>query len=192
MIAQIHGEVLVVGTTNVVVGVSGFGVSVETIPRTLSQARPGAPLTLHTVLVVREDSLTLFGFETSEERETFSVVQSVSGVGPRLALALLAMHSPAALAAAVESEDRAALQQVPGIGAKVASRLLLELGGKLAPTSTAHSDGRGDVITGLVELGWPQKDAERAVAAVTSSPVTEQDIPDTLRRALQELAGSRA
>lgn len=194
MIAQLTGSVAHVGTTSLVVDVGGVGLHVLCPPSTLADVRPTMPIQLHTHLVVREESLTLFGFATAGERDAFETLQSVQGVGPKLALALLSVHPPARLAAAVASGDRAALERVPGVGAKVAARLLLELGGKLVlPTdaSPETADGRAQVVDALVGLGWNAKAADRAVDAVASGEVAQADVPDTLRAALQNLGGAR-
>ncbi len=196
MIAQLAGMVQAVTATSLVVDVGGVGMRVNSTPRTLSEARVGQPTRLYTELVVREDSLTLYGFAAADEREAFAALQSVSGVGPRLALAMLAVHTPSDLATAVAAGDRAALERVPGIGAKVAARLLLELGGKLSLPEfgagvAGAADGRGAVIEALAGLGWGSKAAEAVVASVAPGPVAEADVPDTLRRALQELGGPR-
>jgi Holliday junction DNA helicase RuvA len=145
-------------------------------------------------LVVREDSLTLFGFGTAGERDTFEALQSVQGVGPRLAQAMLAVHSPDALAAAVASGDRAALERVPGVGAKVAARLLLELGGKLVlpqQATAAAADAREQVVDALVGLGWNPKAAQSAVTEVADQPISADAVAPTLRAALQTLGATR-
>lgn len=198
MIASLHGTVLSVGATSAVVETGGVGMRVLSTPTTLAELRHGATARLHTHLVVREDSLTLFGFAGETERDTFEALQSVQGVGPRLALAMLAVHSPEALSQAVADGNRKALEQVPGIGAKVAARLLLELGGKLSlpeastPGGTvASADARGQVEEALVALGWNAKAAAKAVDAVTDGPIAEADVAATLKKALQTMGASR-
>ncbi|MDE0573023.1 Holliday junction branch migration protein RuvA [Demequina sp. B12] len=200
MIATLHGEVLSIGGTHAVVETGGVGMKVLSTPTTLAQLRHGQTVRLHTHLVVREDSLTLFGFGSEHERDTFETLQSVQGVGPKMALAMLAVHTPDALGAAVAAGDRKALEQVPGIGAKVASRLLLELGGKLSlpqtdGTETAapgHTgDARDQVEEALVGLGWNAKAATQAVDAVVDGPVAVADVAETLRRALKTMGAKR-
>ncbi|WP_297081556.1 Holliday junction branch migration protein RuvA [uncultured Demequina sp.] len=196
MIAQLAGTVLSVRATSLVIEVGGVGMLVQSTPATLGELRAQQPARLHTTLVVREESLTLFGFATESERDTFEALQAVQGVGPRLALAMLSVHSPAALLTAVQDGDRKALEKVPGIGAKVASRLLLELGGRLSlPESgepqAASADARPQVEEALVGLGWSQKAAAAAVEAVASSPISEDEVSATLRAALQSMGGSR-
>lgn len=128
MIASIQGTVLAVRLDSAVVAVRGVGLLVQATPTTLAGLRVGSAATLSTTLVVREDSLTLYGFADDDERDVFEVVQTVSGVGPRLALAMLAVHTPDGLRRAVADEDLAALQRVPGIGRKGAQRIVLEPG----------------------------------------------------------------
>ena len=147
-------------------------------PDTLATLKPGEPARVATSLVVREDSLTLFGFGTEDERNVFELLQTASGIGPRLALAMLAVHSPDALRRAVAAEDVKALTMVPGVGNKGAQRIILELkdrlgapsdlvpgnGGRARPPGRAVLAGPGAV--GLVNLGWSARDAEAAIAAV--------------------------
>ena len=194
MIAQLTGTAVQVRATSVVVDVNGVGMFVHCTPGTLAGIRHGQPVTLHTQLIVREDSLTLFGFSTTGERDAFETLQSVQGVGPKLALAMLAVHPPEQLAAAVAAGDRSALERVPGVGAKVAARLLLELGGKLVIDASVPSpagDARGQVVDALVGLGWNVKAAGAAVDAVADGAVAEADVAPTLRAALQRLGGQR-
>lgn len=197
MISQLTGTVLSVGASAVVLDVAGVGYRLLATPATLAVLRAGQPASLATHLVVREDSLTLFGFDSGHERDMFETLQSVQGVGPRLALALLSVLDPHALATAVAAGDRKALERVPGVGAKVAARLLLELSGKLVlpegagPVGAAVSDSREQVVEALVSLGWQVRAATAAVDAVAPGPVTAADVPTVLRAALQGLGGTR-
>jgi Holliday junction DNA helicase RuvA len=201
MIASVRGTVLSVRLDAAVVEVGGVGMLVHATPATLAGLRTGATAQLATSLVVREDSLTLFGFADDDEREVFEVVQTVSGVGPRLALAMLAVHSPDGLRRAVAGEDLAALKRVPGIGHKGAQRIVLELADRLgAPTSTPESgpapqdDRRTQVVDALVGLGWTARAAEDAVAGVldgVTGPVSGDDVAGVLRAALRALGGVR-
>ncbi len=192
MIASVHGTVLRIGTSRVVIDVGGIGLSIFATPTTLSGLREGNTVTLFTSLVVREDSLSLFGFADEDERETFDILQGVSGVGPKLALAVLSVHAPDALRAAVASEDAAALQRVSGIGKKGAQRLLLELGNKLGPATgtipavSVPKASESDVVDELVGLGWPERDAR---AAYESAAASEPDasVALLLRSSLQIL-----
>ena len=144
MIASVSGVVQQVRLDAAVISVGGVGLLVQASPRTLAGLREGQQTLLATSLVVREDSLTLFGFADDDERATFEALQSVSGIGPRLALSLLAVHEPEALRRAIATDDLAALRKVPGVGLKSAQRMVLELKGKLglpgAPGATP--DGR--------------------------------------------------
>lgn len=200
MIASVTGRVEHVGLDACVVVAAGLGYRVHTTPATLATVRTGAETTLATSLVVREDSMTLFGFAQAEERDVFELLQTVSGVGPRLALAMLAVHTPDDLRRAVAAEDVKAMTMVPGIGQKGARRIILELGDRLgpagdAPTSAAAPVGgaRTDVVTALTGLGWPAKAAESAVDAVLAADdaAAGADTAAVLRAALQQLGGNR-
>ena len=191
MIASVSGVVAAVQPSGVVIEVGGIGVSVACTPQTAAAATRGDSLALHTSLVVREDSLTLYGFVDSEQRDVFELVQTVSGVGPRTALAVLATLSPEGLRTAIASEDVASLTRVPGIGTKGAQRLIIELKDRLrtvarqgdAPTG----DGPETVRAALVSLGWSARDADRAVSAVSSDVAADADVAQLLRAALQHL-----
>ena len=197
MIASVTGEVDTVGLDQAVVRVGGVGILVHAAPATLATLTPGRQARLATSLVVREDSLTLFGFSDDDERGVFEILQTVSGVGPRLALAMLAVHTPDALRRAVAGEDLAALQRVPGIGRKGAQRIVLEIGDKLgAPTDGALtgpapvSAGRApEVVDALVQLGWTERVADAAVDTVLTADPAPADVPAILRAALQHLGG---
>lgn len=197
MISQLTGTVLIAGASALVLDVGGVGYRILATPSLLGGLRAGQQASLATHLVVREDSMTLYGFDGTHERDMFETLQSVQGVGPRLALALLSILDPHALATAIAAGDRKALERVPGVGAKVAARLLLELGGKLslpegeAPVSVKVADARDQVIEALVSLGWQPKAASAAVESVAPEPITDADVPATLRAALQSLGGTR-
>lgn len=199
MIASVAGAVRVLRLDAAVIDVGGVGVLVHASPRTLAGLRVGQLAHLATTLVVREDSLTLFGFVDDEERATFETLQTVSGIGPRLALAMLAVHEPQALRRAVATDDLAALRKVPGVGLKGAQRLVLELQGRLgapgrtagaAPDPAADEGWQGQVREALVGLGWPAKAADDAVAKVAPAPGEPVDVPAVLRAALQRLGRS--
>ncbi len=203
MIASVSGTVQAVRLDAAVVEVGGVGMLVQATPATLAGLRVGQHATLHTSLVVREESLTLFGFADADEREVFEVLQTVSGVGPRLALAMLAVHSPDGLRRAVADEDLAALKRVPGIGHKGAQRIVLELADRLgAPATTTGptpaaapvGDHREQVVEALVGLGWQARTAQEAVAAVlegSTEPVGPGEVSGLLRAALRSLGGAR-
>jgi Holliday junction DNA helicase RuvA len=203
MIAHLNGTVAGVGLDGAVIEVGGVGLRVQCTPDTLATLKPGEPARVATSLVVREDSLTLFGFATDDERNVFELLQTASGVGPRLALAMLAVHSPDALRRAVAAEDLRALTMVPGIGNKGAQRIILELKDRLgtpsdfdagtaaAPARRAVPSWRDQVTTGLVNLGWSARDAEAAVAAVEAdSDGQAPDVATALRAALRKLSKS--
>ncbi len=200
MIASLSGRVVDVRLDGVVVEVGGVGLLAHATPATLAGLRRGEPAHLATSLVVREDALTLYGFADADERDVFEAVQTVSGVGPRLALAMLAVHSPDALRQAVATEDLTALQRVPGIGRKGAQRIVLELGDRLGPPASAPGgaasadDRRTTVVEALVGLGWATRAAEDAVRTVVpddAGPVSVDDVPLVLRSALRVLGGGR-
>lgn len=202
MIASIRGRVLGVRLDAAVVELGGVGMLAYATPTTLAGLRVGEEARLATALVVREDSLTLYGFADDDERDVFETLQTVSGVGPRLALAMLAVHTPDALRRAVAGEDLAALQRVPGIGRKGAQRIVLELTDRLgAPVSAGGTeappsfpaDQRGQVVEALVGLGWNVKAAEEAVATVVpvDQAVDGADVAAVLRGALRVLGGGR-
>jgi Holliday junction DNA helicase RuvA len=203
MIAHLNGTVTSVGLDGAVIEVGGVGLRVQCTPDTLAALKPGEPSRVATSLVVREDSLTLFGFATEDERNVFELLQTASGVGPRLALAMVAVHSPDALRRAVAAEDVKALTMVPGIGNKVAQRIILELKDRLGvpsdpgpalgagPARGAAPSWRDQVMTGLVNLGWSARDAEAAVAAVEAeSGGQAPDVATALRAALRKLSKS--
>jgi Holliday junction DNA helicase RuvA len=197
-----------------VIEVGGVGLLVQATPGTLAALRTGERARVATSLVVREDALTLYGFASDDERDVFELVQTASGVGPRLALAMLASFSPDGLRQAIAAEDVAALTRVPGIGRKGAQRIVLELAGRLgSPAAPAGVMGpppgagpaaggaalwRDQVRAGLVNLGWPARDAEQAIAAVAADlavspagaggPDGAVDVSVALRAALRKLS----
>ena len=202
MIAHLNGTVAGISPDGAVIEVGGVGLRVQCTPDTLAALRPGDPARVATSLVVREDSLTLFGFMTEDERNVFELLQTASGIGPRLALAMLAVHSPDALRRAVAAEDLRALTMVPGIGNKGAQRIVLELkdrlgapgdivaNGTAVPARKAASSWRDQVASGLTNLGWSARDAEAAVAAVAEEAPddTVPDVATALRAALRKLS----
>ncbi len=195
MISFVRGRVAALGPDTAVLEVGGIGLELVCAPATLAGLRPGEPATLAAALVVREDSLTLFGFADADERAVFDILQTVSGIGPRLAQAALAVHSPAALRRAVAAEDLAALTQVPGIGRKGAQRMVLELKDRLGPAPAddvppVRRSGEGwreQVRAGLLALGWSARDADAATDAVAAQAGDAPDVPALLRAALQAL-----
>jgi holliday junction DNA helicase RuvA len=201
VIASVRGQVTAVDLDHAVVEVGGVGLAVRATPATLATLRRGEPATLATVLVVREDSLTLYGFADADAKELFTLLQTVSGVGPRLALAMLAVLDPDALRTALADGDVATLTRVPGIGRKGAERLVIELRDKITPVAkpatgpavAAPATGhvRGQVTEALVGLGFTAKVAEQAVDAVLAENGGEADTPRVLRGALARLGRNR-
>ena len=205
MIAHVRGTVAGVAPDGAVIEVGGVGIRVQCTPGTLATLRPGERAQVATSLVVREDSLTLYGFCSDDERNVFDLLQTASGVGPRLALAMLAVHAPDVLRRAVSTEDLGALTMVPGIGRKGAQRIVLELKDRLGPPGEG-ADGlpgarasrqappwRDQVQSGLVNLGWPVRDADQAIAALEDEGVingadTAVDVAMVLRAALRKLS----
>ncbi|EIE98634.1 Holliday junction branch migration protein RuvA [Saccharomonospora glauca] len=189
MISSVRGEVLSVGLDHAVIEVGGVGLAVQATPGTLATLRRGGQAHLYTTLVVREDALTLFGFADADSRELFGLLQTVSGIGPRLALAALAVLEPEKLRRALTEGNITVLTQVPGIGRKGAERLIIELRDKVAALAPADAEGvraeavssavRADVIDALVGLGFSAKQAEQAVEQVAG------DVPDDTSRMLR-------
>ncbi|MGO4258594.1 Holliday junction branch migration protein RuvA [Marmoricola sp. RAF53] len=199
MIAFVRGRVAAVTLTSAVVEVGGVGLELHCTPNTLADLRLGAEFVVPTSMVVREDSLTLFGFADDDEKQMFELVQTASGVGPKLAQAMLAVLSPERIRAAVAHDDVKALTTVPGIGQKGAQRIILELRDRIgAPGSVVNgstapapvADWQVQVHGGLVGLGWSGKEADRAVTAVApeadAMPVPE--VATLLRLALRTLS----
>lgn len=197
MIASVRGKVLEIGLDHAVVDVGGVGLEVRTTPATLATLRRGDEAHLATSLVVREDSLTLFGFADGQARQLFGLLLTVSGIGPRLALATLAVLEPDALRAALADGNITALTQVPGIGRKGAERLVIELRDKVGalPGPASHADGlpggvRSAVVEALLGLGFAAKQAEQTVDTV----LAENGVSDTagvLRKSLTMLGRKR-
>lgn len=196
MIAFIRGEVADLTLTSAVLDVGGVGFELQCTPDTLAALRLGARATLPTSLVVREDSMTLFGFADDDAKGLFELVQTASGVGPKLAQAMLAVLAPDTLRLAIVSEDVKTLTQVPGIGQKGAQRIILELKDRVgAPAGTATPAAvaatpawRDQVREGLIGLGYPAKDAERAVETVAAQAGEQPDVGALLRAALRALS----
>jgi holliday junction DNA helicase RuvA len=195
VIASVAGRVAAVGAAGAVVEVGGVGLAVSCTPGTLARLRVGQPARLSTSLVVREDSLTLYGFADDDERSVFELLQTASGVGPRLAQAVLAALPPTEVRRAVATADVPALTRVPGIGKKGAERLVLELRDKIgavaaaAPAETTPTaPWRDQVGQALVGLGWSAKEADEAVEAVSPDAGAGADVPALLRAALRVLS----
>jgi Holliday junction DNA helicase RuvA len=201
VISSVRGQVLSVELDHAVVEVGGgVGLAVHAVPATLATLRRGEQARLATSLVVREDSLTLYGFVDAAARELFVLLQTVSGVGPRLALAMLAVLEPDTLRTALAQGDLAVLTRVPGIGRKGAERLVVELRdrvGVLAPTASGSATGSGgavrtQVTEALIGLGFAARQAELAVDAVLAEGDPEPaDTSEVLRSVLTRLGRNR-
>jgi Holliday junction DNA helicase RuvA len=181
MISLLSGTVRSISTDRLIVEVGGFGLSVLVNPQTSALVTLGTQIQLFTSLVVREDSLTLFGFLNEESRSLFELVQTVSGIGPKVALSILGALTPEDLGRAISQEDIAAIEKVPGIGRKGAQRLILELKGKLSDLShsqqyKAHQPAwREQLTSALVSLGFSPKESDAAISHVVSN-LQNQDI----------------
>jgi holliday junction DNA helicase RuvA len=209
MIAQLTGTVAALAPDAAVIELGGVGLQVQCAPGTLAEMRIGERARVATSLVVREDSLTLYGFASDDERNTFELLQTATGVGPRLALAVLAVLSPDALRRAVAAEDLVALTAVPGIGRKGAQRIVLELAGRLGLPGDGQVAVGGSVLAavaqawrdqvraGLVGLGWQAREAEQAISVIEpdlmgaarddGAQAPEIDVAVALRAALRVL-----
>ncbi|SDT45483.1 Holliday junction branch migration protein RuvA [Microlunatus soli] len=203
MIAQLSGTVIQLAATSAVIDVNGVGIKTLCGPNTTADLRAGQPATLATSLVVREDSLTLYGFGTGEERDFFELLMSASGVGPKLAQAALAVLAPDELRKAIATEDLVALTRVPGVGRKGAQRIVIELKDKVNaivadhPTDAAagpepgnDEEWRDQVSQGLQGLGWSAKDADAACTRVEHLAADDPtiSIAELMRAALRTLA----
>jgi len=200
VIAYVRGRVAGLTLSSAVLDVGGVGLELMCTPGTLARLRPDTEATLPTSMVVREDSMTLFGFADEDEKAVFELVQTASGVGPKLAQAMLAVLTPDDLRRAVATDDLKTLTRVPGIGQKGAQRIVLELkdrigpptAGRTAPAAAAAPTAawRDQVHQGLVGLGWSAKDAEKAVEAVAPEADGDPtpDVARLLRAALRTLS----
>jgi Holliday junction DNA helicase RuvA len=193
MIAHISGSILDVRLNQLVIDVGGIGYQVTVAPELAADSRVGQSISIHTSLVVREDSWTLFGFSNADAKNLFEQLQSVTGIGPKVASALLAVYQPEELRSAIAAQDNAALERVPGIGKKVASRIILELkdkfGGGYRSKSSLSGPWRTQVIGALTGLGYSAKEAESALDDVLSDfgrTPTEADLPEMLKLALAQ------
>lgn len=200
MIAQLSGTVVAVGATWVVLDVGGVGYRTLCTPAAAASVRVGQPATLQTSLVVRADAFTLYGFADADERDAFELVQSASGIGPKIAQAVVSVLPPADLRAAIASENLVALMKVPGIGRKGAQKMVIELKDKVgalggvpgrpgAPAAGA-APWREQVRSGLESLGWSSRDADAACDRVEPLLVDDPTlgIGPLMRAALRSLA----
>ncbi|NLF50155.1 MAG: Holliday junction branch migration protein RuvA [Leptolinea sp.] len=188
MIAAIRGEVIGKGEDHLVVETGGVGFKIFTTHEISASAAIGDPVILFTYLVVREDALSLFGFETEEARELFVLLLGVNGVGPRLALAILTSMSPDAIRRSVRSEQADLFTRVPGVGKKTAQQILIHLQGKITGgTDMEHEPGTieidAQVLDALTGLGYSIVEAQAAIQSIPRE--SSSDVESRLRHALQ-------
>jgi Holliday junction DNA helicase RuvA len=198
MISLVNGVVRAISLDKVIVEVGGVGLSLAVTQKTSAQLNIGVQVQLFTTLVVREDALTLYGFLEDGDRALFELVQTVSGIGPKVALSIVSALSPSQLAIAIAQEDISAIEKVPGIGRKGAQRLILELKGKLTDFGTSSKSDRHQPVwreqltSALVSLGFNAKDSDAAisqvVARLSEDGIDAQtlELSDLLKRALSQ------
>ncbi|NBV65529.1 MAG: Holliday junction branch migration protein RuvA [Actinobacteria bacterium] len=197
MIATLTGEIKSISLDRAIIEVGGVGLSINLTQNSATHLSLGTIVTFHTSLVVREESLTLYGFLTAESKHLFEQVQTVSGIGPKVALAILGSLSPDELAAAIATENISAIERVPGIGRKGAQRLILELKGKLSDLSegtriTNHQPAwREQLTNALISLGFTPKDSDRAITKIVNElqadglEPADLELSEMLKKALQ-------
>ena len=198
MISLLRGIVASVGLDHIDIVVGGIGFRVHVTPAFAQAAPRDEEITVYTSMIVREDSMTLYGFESADERDVFTRLMSVSGIGPKIALAALAVLHPDELRRAVRDQDLVALQRIPGVGKKSAQRMALEIGDKLgtpaslpeaAPAPAPSQDAVAtEVSAALVGLGWSEAQAAKAIEKLAGSGLGASDM---LRAALVALGGGR-
>lgn len=202
MIASVHGRVAAVGPDGAVVEVGGVGLAVSCSPGTLARLRVGEAARLSTSLVVREDSLTLYGFADDDERGLFELLQTANGVGPKLAQTILGVYPPREVRRAIASGDYPALTKVPGIGRKGAEKIVVELRDRVGSIDggdgsaalagvTAIAPWKDQVLHALAGLGFSGKEAAEAIDAVAAESDDNPEVPVILRRAIQRLGRAR-
>ena len=198
MISILRGIAVSVGLDHIDVVVGGIGFRVHVTPAFAQGAARDDEITVYTSMIVREDSMTLYGFESADERDVFTRLMSVSGIGSKIALAALAVLHPDELRRAVRDQDLVALQRIPGVGKKSAQRMALEIGDKLgtpaslpeaAPAPAPSQDAVAtEVSAALVGLGWSEAQAAKAIEKLAGSGLGASDM---LRAALVALGGGR-
>ena len=198
MISLVNGVVRSIALDKVIVEVGGVGLSLAVTQKTSAQLNIGVQVQLFTTLVVREDALTLYGFLEDGDRALFELVQTVSGIGPKVALSIVSALSPSQLAIAISQEDISAIEKVPGIGRKGAQRLILELKGKLTDFGTSSKSDRHQPVwreqltSALVSLGFNAKDSDAAISQVVARlsedgiDAQNLELSDLLKRALSQ------
>ena len=198
MISILRGIVACVGLDHIDIVVGGIGFRVHVTPAFAQAAPRDEEITVYTSMIVREDSMTLYGFESADERDVFTKLLSVSGIGPKIALAALAVLRPDDLRRAVRDQDLATLQRIPGVGKKSAQRMALEIGDKLgtpaalpgvdAAPAPSEDAVASEVSAALVGLGWSEAQAAKAIEKLAGSGLGASDM---LRAALVSLGGGR-
>jgi Holliday junction DNA helicase RuvA len=198
MISLVNGVVRSISIDKTIVEVGGVGLSLTITQKTSAQLNIGVTVQLFTTLVVREDALTLYGFLEDGDRSLFELVQTVSGIGPKVALSIVSALSPSQLAIAISQEDISAIEKVPGIGRKGAQRLILELKGKLTDFGTSSKSDRHQPVwreqltSALVSLGFNAKDSDAAISQVVARlsedgiDAQNLELSDLLKRALSQ------
>ncbi|MBI2167911.1 MAG: Holliday junction branch migration protein RuvA [Actinobacteria bacterium] len=192
MIGMLRGEVIDRGADEVLVDVGGVGYRIRVTPRTLVALDPGTEATLHTHLHVREDAMVLYGFEAKAERATFELLCGATGVGPKLAQSILAVHDPVALRRALLDDDVEALTLVPGVGKRTAQKLLVELKARfelpdLEVVPGGEPSARAEVRSALAGLGYEPEEVREVLATLPD----DEPVEELLRRALRQLAAER-
>ena len=195
MIASVSGVVKAATLNSAVIEVGGVGLQVSLPARFAASLSVGTHTEIFTTLVVREDSLTLFGFDRADSRDFFELLQTISGIGPKVAQSALSIYEPEELASAISNENAAALERIPGLGKKGAQRAVLELKEKVSDISLRHKIGnasksywRTQLLSALIGLGFSARDAESTIDAVASelgANVDKTDISQLLKMALQ-------
>ena len=195
MYAHIHGPVLWVEDDAVVISANGLGLRVRTLPAILAAASEGSPLELYLHHIVREDSETLVGFPTRDQARLFATLLDVSGVGPKVAIALLSTHGPDPLRRALVDGDEKFIARAPGVGRRLAARIVVELGDRMAREASAETevaatgDADRDLQGALRSLGFPAREAKEMAAAVSAdAALAAAPLADRLRAALKERA----
>ncbi|MDR1432699.1 MAG: Holliday junction branch migration protein RuvA [Propionibacteriaceae bacterium] len=197
MIVQLSGKIVQISGTWVAIDVNGFGVKAFCTPATAAKLRLGQSATLHTSLVLRQDAVSLYGFADADERDCFELVQSASGIGPKMALAAVSVLSPSELRAAIAQADLKTITKVPGIGNKVAQRLVIELKDKIGaqpgldtPLNLIQTAWQQQVKAGLEGLGYSSRDADTALDKIADFAASDPqpEMAALLRAALRSLA----
>lgn len=183
MISSVSGIVASLGAHAVVLEAAGIGYEIHITPRHSLKLKVGQPSAIVTRLIVREDDMSLFGFESTLEREQFDLLCSVSGIGPKLALTVIAGMEPDRLVAAVTAGDEAAFRAISGIGSKTAKLIIISLGGKV---SAERDPVRNRVLEALVQLGTDESKARAAI-----SQIDAKDESELLKKALAALASGK-